>query len=414
MSRDVYWPDMKDSILQHVQSCYSCQKNRTVYRAKGGLLKPLPVPAAPWESISMDFIQGLPVAFGYDAILTIVDRFSKMAYFLPTRKSVSPQEVANMVFNSVFRMWGLPLQILSDRDSRFTGHFWKALFRLSGTDLTRGSAYHHETDGQTERLNLVLEEYVRHFVSADQKDWPHHMTMAEFRYNSTKHSAAGFAPFLLATGRVPRAPAWFVNPDAWRTESKVPAVDDFIRERRLMVEAATKGMTLAQSRYKEQGDKSRRQISFEIGERVWLQLRPEQYHSKISRKFAPRYAGPYRILRWAHKDNPLSVVLETSEAMGVGKSYHVSRLKKFVADTDPNRQQVSRPDAFLVEDVEEYEVEAILDHRYKRRLGKQLLEYLVKWTGYDQAECTWEPEENLTHTGEILGSYRKRSGLPPI
>ncbi|CAM6094473.1 unnamed protein product [Calypogeia fissa] len=181
-----------------------------------------------------------------------------------------------------------------------------------------------------------------------------------------------------------------------------------------MVEAATKGMTLAQSRYKEQGDKSRRQVSFEIGERVWLQLRPEQYHTKISRKFSPRYAGPYCILRWAHKDNPLSVVLETPEAMGVGKNYHVSRLKKFVVDTDPNRQQVSRPDALLVEDVEEYEVEAILDHRYKRRLGKQLLEYLVKWTGYDQAECTWEPEENLTHAGELLGSYLKRSGLPPI
>ncbi|CAM6094468.1 unnamed protein product [Calypogeia fissa] len=100
--------------------------------------------------------------------------------------------------------------------------------------------------------------------------------------------------------------------------------------------------------------------------------------------------------------------------MGVGKSYHVSWLKKFVADIDPNRQQVSRPDALLVEDVEEYEVEAILDHHYKRRLGKQLFEYLVKWTGYDQAECTWEPEENLTHAGEFLGSYRKRSGLPPI
>ncbi|CAM6124086.1 unnamed protein product [Calypogeia fissa] len=161
-------------------------------------------------------------------------------------------------------MWSFPLQILSDRDSRFTRHFWKALFRLSRTDLRRGSAYHHE------------------------------------------------------------------------------------------------------------------------------------------------------ILRWAHKDNPLSVVLETPESMGVGTSYHVSRLKKFVADTNPNRQQVLRPDALLVEDAEEYEVEAILDHRYKRRLGKQLLEYLVKWIGYDQAECTWEPEENLMNAGEVLGSYHKRSGLPPI
>ncbi|CAM6093997.1 unnamed protein product [Calypogeia fissa] len=139
-----------------------------------------------------------------------------------------------------------------------------------------------------------------------------------------------------------------------------------------------------------------------------------QYHSKISPKFAPRYAGPYRILRWAHKDNPLSIVLETPKSMGVGKSYHVSRLKKFVVDTDPNWQQVLRPDALLVEDVEEYEVEAILDHRYKRCLGKQLLEYLVKWTRYDQAECTWEPKENLMNAGEVLGSYRKMSGLPPI
>ncbi|CAM6102376.1 unnamed protein product [Calypogeia fissa] len=254
MSQDVYWPDMKEAILQHVQSCYSCQKNRMVYRAKGGLLKPLPVSAAPWESISMDFIQGLSMAYGYDVILTIVDHFSKMAYFLPTYKTVSAWEVANMVFNSVFRMWGLPLQILLDRNSRFTWHFWKALFRLSGTDLTRGSAYHHEIDGQTERLNLVLEEYVRHFVSADQKDWPHHMMMAEFRYNLTKHSTTGFALFLLAKGRVPRVSVWFVNPDTWRTKNKVPTADGFIQERRLMVEAATKGMTLAQSQYKEQGD----------------------------------------------------------------------------------------------------------------------------------------------------------------
>ena len=229
MSRDVYWPDLKESVLHHVQSCYSCQKNRTVYRAKGGLLKPLPVASGPWESISMDFIQGLPTSHGSDSILTIVDRFSKMACFLPTRKTVTAREVASMVFNNVFRYWGLPLHILSDRDSKFTGHFWKALFRLSGTDLTRGSAYHHETDGQTERMNLLLEEYLRHFVAADQKDWSSHMTMAEFRYNSTTNSVTGFAPFLLATGRTPRAPAWFINPEAWQTESKVPAADDFIR-----------------------------------------------------------------------------------------------------------------------------------------------------------------------------------------
>src|SRR5450759_13361 len=202
--------EMKKDVLKYVQSCYSCQKNRPMYRAKGGLLKPLPIAAGPWESISMDFIQGLPLSHGFNAILTIVDRFFKMANFVPTRKTVSATEVATVVFDHVYKMWGLPTHILSDRDSQITGNFRRALFHFSGTDLTRGSAYHHETNGQTERVNLAIEEYLRHFVSANQKDWPKHITMGEFKYNSSVHSATGFAPFFLATGRTPRTLAWFI------------------------------------------------------------------------------------------------------------------------------------------------------------------------------------------------------------
>src|SRR5450759_4556769 len=138
MAKDVYWPEMKKDVLRHVQSCYSCQKNRPLYWAKGGLSKPLLVATGPWESISMDFIQGLPMSHGFNAILTIVDRFSKMAYFVPTRKTVLAMEVITVVFDQVYRMWGLPTHILSDRDSRFTRNFWRALFRLSRTNLTRG------------------------------------------------------------------------------------------------------------------------------------------------------------------------------------------------------------------------------------------------------------------------------------
>src|SRR5450759_2982154 len=354
------------------------------------------------------------MSYGFNAILTIADHFSKMAYFVPTRKTASATEVATMVFDHVYRTWRLLTHILSDRDSRFTGKFWRALSWLSGTDLTRRSAYHHEIDGQTERVNLAIEEYLRHFVSANQKDWPKHITMGEFKYNSSVHSATGFAPFFLATGRTPRPPAWFINPKAWSTESKVPAANDFIKRRQTVIEAATKGLTLAQSRYKKQGDASRRQVRFEIGESVWLQLRPEQYHNTITRKFAPRYAGPYKILELIPKGDPdaVSVMIDVSKGLGRAKSYHVSRLKKFVQDNNPNRTPVLRLDPELVKDVEEYEVEAILDHRYKRRLCKQTLEYLVKWLGYDQAECTWEPEENLKNSPSILDSYRQKQGLP--
>src|SRR5450759_3970467 len=164
-----------------------------------------------------------------------------MAYFVPTRKTVSATEVATVVFNHMYRMWGLPTHILSDQDFRFTGNFWRALFRFSGTDLTRGSAYHHETDGQTERVNLAIEEYLHHFVSANQNDWPKHITMGKFKYNSSVHSTTGFAPFFLATGRRPRAPAWFINREAWSTKSKVLAANNFIKGRRSVIEAATKG-----------------------------------------------------------------------------------------------------------------------------------------------------------------------------
>src|SRR5450759_3457609 len=152
-----------------------------------------------------------------------------MAYFVPTRKTVSATKVATIVFDQVYRMWRLPTHISSDRDSRFTGKFWRALFRLSGTDLTRGLAYHHETDGQTERVNLAIEEYLRHFVSADQKDWPKHITMGKFKYNSSVHSETEFAPFVLAMGQMPRVPTWFINPEAWSMESKVLIANNFIK-----------------------------------------------------------------------------------------------------------------------------------------------------------------------------------------
>src|SRR5450759_991252 len=118
IAKDVYWPEMKKDVLKHVQSCYSCQKNRPLYRAKGGILKPLPVAAGPWEFILMDFIQGLLMSHGFNAILTIVDHFSKMAYVVPTRETVSATEVATVVFDHGYKMWGLPTHILANQDSR--------------------------------------------------------------------------------------------------------------------------------------------------------------------------------------------------------------------------------------------------------------------------------------------------------
>ena len=171
-------------------------------------------------------------------------------------------------------------------------------------------------------------------------------------------------------------------------------------------------MARNQSWYKEQSDKSRRKVSFEIGEHVWVQLRPNQFHESISQNLAPRYARPYRILQRAHESNPMSFVLAIPESMVQNKSYHVSVLKKFVEDEDPNRQQVLQPKVELVQDVEEYKVEAILQHKFKKLRGRNVLYYLVHWKGYNQCERIWEPKEYLKNAPQVMNAYRQRLACP--
>ena len=154
-----YWPQMKQDIIKFVTACHSCQTMKADRQLPQGLLQPLPVPAERWESISMDFIVSLPrTSKGNEQILVIVDRFSKMAHFIPCKKAASAPDVASLFMQHIFKIHGMPKTIVSDRDPTFTGHFWTSLFKLLGTNLLFSSAYHPQTDGQTERVNQILEE----------------------------------------------------------------------------------------------------------------------------------------------------------------------------------------------------------------------------------------------------------------
>ena len=411
LKKQCYWPDMKEEVVNYVQSCIICQRNRPEYKKMAGLLQPLPIPSAPWESISMDFIMGLPKSRSYDSILVVVDQFSKMASFIPTHEKVSANQVAELLFANVFKNWGMPLDMLSDRDPKFVAKFWRSLFDIMGAQLLRSSAYHSHTDGQTERVNLVLEEYLRGYVKPDQTNWSELLYMAEFRYNSQVHSATGFSPFFLATGRHPRLPTWFENPDPASIRSPIPAVEEFLKERVLVYGEATASITRAQRRYKEQSDARRREVVYQVGKLAWLHLLPHQLHRKLSPKLAQRYVGPYRILDKAHKDNKVSYVLDLPRTMQIVPIFHVNRLKKFVQGEDSNRVQVLKPDPVVIEEEFEYEVEGILSHRIKKNKGRTSMEYLVMWKGFDPCENTWEPEWHLKNAQEILHSYRKKEGL---
>ncbi|MCO5600903.1 hypothetical protein L7F22_055020 [Adiantum nelumboides] len=189
LSATYFWPQMQQDVIKYVKACHSCQIMKASRQLPQGLLQPLPVPKERWESISMDFITTLPrTSKGNAQILVIVDRFSKMAHFIPCKKAASAPDIASLFVQHIFRIHGLPRSIISDRDPKFTGHFWTSLFKSLGTNLLFSSAYRPQTDGQTERVNQILEEMLRHYIPNRLASWEEYLPLVEFAYNNAPHS----------------------------------------------------------------------------------------------------------------------------------------------------------------------------------------------------------------------------------
>lgn len=176
----VFWEGMKADIKDYIAGCDICQRNKYETLSPAGLLKPLPIPTKVWTDISMDFIGGLPKAHGKDTILVVVDRLSKFAHFIAMGHPFTAKEVAELFLKEIVRLHGFPSSIVSDRDQIFMSHFWRELFRRAGTQLKFSTAYHPQTDGQTEVTNHYLEAYLRCLTGTKPKQWPTYLSWAEF------------------------------------------------------------------------------------------------------------------------------------------------------------------------------------------------------------------------------------------
>ena len=194
LSREYYWPKMEEDIELFVRTCLACQLDKTERRKQPGLLQPLPIPDRAWDSVSMDFITGFPEVKGMRSILVVVDRFPKYAVFIAAPHACTAHVAAELFVNNVVKVFGLPKDVVCDRDARFTGRFWTYLFKLLGTELKFSTANHPQTDGQTERVNALLEDYLRHYVTASQRNWLSLLDVAQFSYNIHKSSATGLSP----------------------------------------------------------------------------------------------------------------------------------------------------------------------------------------------------------------------------
>lgn len=205
VSRNYWWPKMKDFVHQYVNSCDTCQRTKVPRHKPYGQLKSLPVPPFPFSSISMDFIEQLPTSNNYTAILVVVDRLTKLAIFIPTTNEVTAEGLASLYLHHVWRHHGLPESIISDRGSEFNSRFWKSLTRLLDINQIFSTAYHPQTDGQTERVNQTLEQYLRSYTNYQQSNWSDLLPLAEFAYNNSVHSSTGITPFFANKGYHPCA-----------------------------------------------------------------------------------------------------------------------------------------------------------------------------------------------------------------
>jgi len=206
----------------------------------------------------MDFTISLPPLRGFDVIMVVVDRFSKMAHFIPTKDSATAQEMGRLFFTHVFKHHGLPKDIISNQNPKFTSKFWRALWKRTGLELKMSTSFCPQINGQTEKVNLVIQQFLRNYVVADQQDWVDHLKLVEFCYNNSKHSATGSTPFQMVTGKSPIVPmTWAAHGQPSSDVSEeMPTVTQLDEERWPLWELAKANLEKAHKIYKDFANKS--------------------------------------------------------------------------------------------------------------------------------------------------------------
>ena len=348
----------------------------------------------------MDFITGLPTTEnGKDAIMVVVDRLSKMAHFIPTTTKVTAQEVADLFVKEILRLHGIPKTIVSDRDPKFISQFWESFTKRLDIKRCLSSSFHPQSDGQTERTNQTIERMLRTFVSTDQTQWERLLPALELAFNTTPNASTGLSPFQIVTGENPRTGKSY----ELLTYYKTPPMH---KQFRMWVARAVKHLMRAQQQQQEYANKHRREVTFQIGDKVWLST----YHlpTEGCSKFKERFIGPFQVIKVV---SPVAYKLQLPPTINVHPVFHVSLLKPYIEHPDMQRRTL-RWEPWERDGALEYEVLDVLDVRGSGRNR----EYLIHWKGQTREQATWEPLENLANCRSRIRAFnlsRRRQQTRP-
>ena len=377
------WPGLRKHVDEYVRSCPTCQQAKAEHVKYPGLLQPLATPTSSWQVISMDFVEGLPNSHGYDCILVVVDLFSKYSHFIAMKHPFTALSVAKIFMTHIYKLHGLPTAIVSDRDKIFTSQLWRELFRLAGVELRMSSAYHPQSDGQTERVNQCMETFLRCFTHAAPAKWFNWLHLAEFWYNTTWHSALNQSPFFVLYGQHPRQLGIHAA-----SACPSPTLDDWFQQRSVMQSLIQQHLARAKNRMKHHADKNRTERLFSVGSWVYVKLQPYVQTSVAARsnqKLCFRFFGPYLI---TEKIGTVAYKLQLPATSSVHPIFHVSQLKGAVP--------VSHSVEPLPDSIDHVQVPLRILQKCVAKSGANVrLQALIQWTGLPPTLSTWEDMEQL-------------------
>ncbi|XP_024013310.1 uncharacterized protein LOC112087599 [Eutrema salsugineum] len=389
LKRYYHWSGMKRDISAWISQCATCQQVKAEQMAPSGLLQNLPLPEWKWDMVTIDFVTGLPRTLDKkNAIWVIVDRLTKSAHFLPIKKTDGAEQLAQKYIDVIVRLHGIPVSIVSDRDPKFTASFWQAFQKALGTKVHLSTAYHPQTDGQSERTIRTLEDLLRACVLDWEGSWEKHLPLAEFACNNSYHSSIGMAPYKALYGRPCRTPLCWTEVEEMRVLEP-----ELLEEASKQVEMLKTRLKEAHDRQKSYADQRRQELSFEVGDLVYLKLRTFRGNDKhrLMKKLKLRYMGPYPILeRIGEVAYRLELPKELAEFHDV---FHISLLRKVVREPELILPQ---PPADVRKDFSAaYQPVAVLEFREKELNGKRKPAVKVCWERDGIREETWEIEQEM-------------------